>query len=111
MNAFLAWSGSTVKVPRLLKNDPAFNADYFQLLDLTSVAEIRMDVKTVMELAEIILFSANSRRAFIADDTFHYAVARLFAAFHKHCGEDHIRVFSTADEASQWLEVDLREAA
>jgi len=70
-----------------------------------------MDVKTVSELAELALFSAKSCRALIADDPFHYRVARLFAAFHKHCGEDQIRVFSTSDEALLWFEVELREAA
>jgi hypothetical protein len=66
---------------------------------------MQMDAKTVMELSDIVLFSAKSRRAFIADNPFHYGMARMFAAFHKLSGEDQIQVFTTRDEALQWLNV------
>ena len=64
-----------------------------------------MDAKTVMELSDLVLFSAKSRRAFIADNPFHYGMTRMFAAFHKLSGEDQIAVFTTRDEALQWLNV------
>lgn len=86
-----------------LQRDPAFNPDFYQLLDLTGVEYLQMDAKTVMELSELVLFSAKSRRAFIADDPFHYGLASMFAAFHRLSGEDQVRVFSTHDEALEWL--------
>jgi hypothetical protein len=88
-----------------LQKDPAFNPDFYQLLDLTLVVYLQMDAKTVMELAELVLFSAKSRRAFIADNPFHSGMARMFAAFHKLSGEDQVRVFTTRDEALAWLNV------
>jgi hypothetical protein len=90
---------------RQLQNDPAFDPDFSQLADLTLVVHLQMDARTVMELSDIVLFSAESRRAFIADNPFHYGMARMFAAFHKLSGEDQIRVFTTRDAALQWLNV------
>jgi hypothetical protein len=90
---------------RKLQNDPAFDPDFSQLADFTLVVLMQMDAKTVMELSDIVLFSAKSRRAFIADNPFHYGMARMFAAFHKLSGEDQIQVFTTRDEALQWLNV------
>ena len=90
---------------RQLQNDPAFDPDFSQLADFTLVVYLKMDAKTVMELSDVVVFSAKSRRAFIADNPFHYGMARMFAAFHKLSGEDQIRVFTTRDEALQWLEV------
>ena len=90
---------------RKLQNDPAFDPDFLQLSDFTLVVYLKMDAKTVMELSDIVVFSAKSRRAFIADNPFHYGMARMFAAFHKLSGEDQIGVFTTRDEALQWLNV------
>ena len=90
---------------RKLQTDPAFDPNFFQLLDLTLVVYMQMDAKTVMELSDLVLFSAKSRRAFIADNPFHYGMARMFAAFHKLSGEDQVGVFTTHDEALQWLNV------
>lgn len=86
-----------------LRNDPSFNPDYFQLLDFTEVVFLQMDAKTVMELSDLVLFSAKSRRAFIADNPFHYGMARMYAAFHKLSGEDQIAVFTTREGALRWL--------
>jgi hypothetical protein len=88
-----------------LQKDSAFNPDFNQLLDFSLVVYLQMDAKTVMELSDLVLFSAKSRRAFIADNPFHYGMARMFAAFHKLSGEDQIAVFTTRDEALQWLNV------
>ena len=90
---------------RKLQNDPAFDPDFSQLADFTLVVLMQMDSKTVMELSDLVVFSAKSRRAFIADNPFHYGMARMFAAFHKLNGEDQIQVFTTRDEALRWLNV------
>ena len=88
---------------RQLQNDPAFDPDFSQLADFTLVVLLQMDAKTVMELSDIVLFSAKSRRAFIADNPFHYGMARMYAAFHKLSGEDQIAVFTTREGALRWL--------
>ena len=90
---------------RKLQTDSAFDPDFFQLLDFTLVVYLKMDARTVMELSDLVVFSAKSRRAFIADNPFHYGMARMFAAFHKLSGEDQVGVFTTHDEALQWLNV------
>jgi hypothetical protein len=88
---------------RKLQNDPAFDPDFFQLLDFTLVVYLKMDAKTVMELSQAESFSRKSRRAFIANTPFHYGMARMFAVLHKLSGEDQIGVFTNHDEALQWL--------
>jgi hypothetical protein len=90
---------------RQLQNDPAFDPDFSQLLDFTLVVHLQMDARTVMELSDLVLFSAESRRAFIADNPFQFGMARMFAAFHRLSGEDQIGVFTTRDNALQWLNV------
>ena len=88
---------------RRLQKDPAFDPDFSQLVDFTLVVYLKMDAKTVMELSDVVVFSAKSRRAFLADNPFHYGMARMFAVFHTLSGGDQIRVFTTRDEALQWL--------
>jgi hypothetical protein len=95
---------------RSLQKDPAFNPDFSQLLDFTLVVDLRMDAKTVIELSDLVLFSEKSRRAFIADNPFHYGMARMFAAFHKLSGEDQIGVFTARDEALQWLNITTKRS-
>ena len=51
---------------RKLSNDPRFERDFFQFVDLADVAEIQIDRATVAELARFDLFSARSRRPVFA---------------------------------------------
>jgi hypothetical protein len=75
---------------RKLLNDPAFERDFFQFLDLADVTEIQMNSMTVTELARFNLFSAKSRRAFFAPNSLAYGMSRMFMAFREFHGEEHI---------------------
>lgn len=49
-----------------LLNDPDFDPSYSQIADFTQVTEIDLSVQDIHELAQKSIFSARSRRAFIA---------------------------------------------
>jgi len=92
---------------RKLSNDPRFERDFFQFVDLADVAEIQIDRATVAELARFDLFSARSRRAVFAPNTLAFGISRMFIAFREaHGGKEEIQVFNDRQEALQWLGVE-----
>jgi hypothetical protein len=69
-----------------------------QFLDLADVMEIQIDRITVAELARFDLFSAKSRRAFLAPNPLAYGMSRMFMAFREANGEEQMRVFTDRHE-------------
>jgi hypothetical protein len=90
---------------RKLQNDPRFERDFSQFLDLADVMEIQIDRINVAELARFDLFSAKSRRAFLAPNPLAYGMSRMFMAFREANGEEQMRVFTDRHEALRWLDV------
>jgi hypothetical protein len=91
---------------RQLRSDPSFNPEFFQFLDFTRATRIDIDLPTVIELADIDLFSGKSRRAFFAGpNLLAYGMCRMFIAFRKASGEEQTRAFTDRDAALQWLGV------
>jgi hypothetical protein len=92
---------------RQLRNDTAFNPDFFQFVDCTRVTEIDIDLATVTGLADTEIFSGKSRRAFLAgSNLLAYGGSQMFIAFRGAVGEDQMRAFTDRDEAWQWLNLD-----
>ncbi len=105
-----AWDKVTgaeaVEHQRKLLNDPGFEPDFFQLLDLGDVTDIQIDRVTVEQLARPKIFSAQSRRACFAPTPLAYGMARMIIAFREaYGGEEQIQVFKDRDEALLWLGV------
>jgi hypothetical protein len=103
-----AWNKITgteaVEHQRKLLDDRSFARDFFQLVDASRVTEIQIDRVTVAQLARLDLFSAKSRRAFLAPSPLAYGVARMFMAFREaHGGEEQMQVFKERDAALHWL--------
>jgi hypothetical protein len=103
-----AWGAVTgaeaLEHQRKLLNDPAFERDFFQFLDLADVTEIHIDRTTVAELARIDVFSSKSRRAFFAPCLLAFGMSRMFIAFREgSSGQEQMNVFSDREEALQWL--------
>jgi hypothetical protein len=87
-----------------LLNDPAFERDFFQFIDVADVTEIHIDRATVAHLARIDVFSAKSRRAFFAPSLLAFGMSRMFIAFREGSGgREQMKVFSDRKEALQWL--------
>jgi hypothetical protein len=90
---------------RKLLNDPRFERDFLQFLDLADVMELQMDRPTAAELARFDLFAATSRRAFLAPNPLAQGMSRMFIAFREASSEEQMRVFTDRHEALQWLGV------
>jgi hypothetical protein len=95
-----------------LTNDPQFSRDFFQLIDLTQVKEIRIDFLTMATLADDDLFSPRSRRAFIAPHPLAFGMANMFIKLRRPVGNvenrevyeaEEMEIFNSKDEALQWL--------
>ncbi len=98
--------GEVADHQRKLLHDPAFERDFFQFLDFAAITEMQVDRVTVAELARFDLFSAKSRRAFLATDPLAYGISRMFIALREaHGGEEQIEVFKDRNKALQWLDV------
>jgi hypothetical protein len=103
-----AWGAVTgaeaLEHQRKLLNDPAFERDFFQFIDVADVTEIHIDRATVAQLARIDVFSAKSRRAFFAPSLLAFGMSRMFIAFRQESGgQEQMSVFSDRKEALQWL--------
>jgi hypothetical protein len=99
---------------RQLEIDPGFNCDYFQLVDLTRVTEVRIDLATMWDLAEVSLFSSKSRRAFVAPNPLAFGMSHMFISARSLFGNveqgrlvdaEQMRIFNDRDEALHWLGV------
>jgi len=89
-----------------LLNDPAFERDFFQFLDLGDVTAIEIDRVSVAHLARFDLFSAKSYRAFFAPNALAYGMSRMFIAFREaNGGQERMQVFSDRHGALLWLGV------
>jgi len=96
--------GEVIDHQRKLLNDPGFERDFSQFLDLADVTEMQINRVTVAELARFDLFSAKSRRAFFAPDPLTYGMSRMFIALRDaHGGKEQIEVFKDRDKALVWL--------
>lgn len=97
---------------RQLRDDPRFNRDFFQLVDLTGVKEIRMDFLTMAKLADEHLFSPRSRRAFVAPHPLAFGMAHMFIRLRRPVGNvekgqifeaEEMEIFKDRNEALRWL--------
>jgi hypothetical protein len=85
-----------------LRNDPAFDPGYRQLIDLTGITEIRVSSKTVNLTAMDQYFTPGTRRAFIASSDATFGMARMFALQAEGSGQT-IEVFRDRKKAEEWL--------
>jgi len=90
-----------------LLNDPDFNPNFHQLIDLTALTGLGMSTEETRVLASRQVFAPSSRRAFIATNPAVFGMARLYEAWH-HGAREHaqVGVFSDRDAALQWLGLD-----
>jgi hypothetical protein len=87
-----------------LLNDPDFDPKFNQLIDLTALTGLGMSTEETKALASRAVFSASSRRAFVATNPAVFGMCRLYEASH-HGWDEHaqVRVFSDRDAALKWL--------
>ena len=91
-----------------LRADPAFDAEYSQLVDLRAVTEVEATPEEIAFLARDPLFAAGARRAIVAASPAVFGLARMFGTYAE-SAEQNVHVFADMDKACAWLDLDHRE--
>jgi len=87
-----------------LLNDPDFDPEFNQLVDLTALTGLGMSVEETKQIASGTGFSASSRRAFVAPDPAVFGMSRLFGAYSEMSKTgSRIQVFPDLSSALKWL--------
>ena len=88
-----------------LASDPAFNAEFNQLIDATAVTSWDVSVEDTKLIARQTFFSPTSRRAFVATNPAIFGMGRLMAAHHEMAtrNEEQVCVFYELEQALRWL--------
>jgi hypothetical protein len=87
-----------------LLNDPDFNAEFDQLIDLTAVTSLDISIDEAKIIARRRLFSSTSRRAFVATSPTVFGMGRLMEAYHEMSNAaSRVRVFYDLPSALKWL--------
>jgi hypothetical protein len=89
-----------------LAKDPLFHPSFSQVLDFTEVTTVGITSEQVATLAEVRVFSPQSKRAFVAPGPLKYGMARMYEALRAPRGDHHIRVFTDYGEAIEWLDLE-----
>ena len=87
--------------------DPDFNADFDEFVDLRAVTGFELSGDQVRMLAGYKLFSPKSRRAFLAKDPHVFGVGRMWEAYTEFSHDTtQVRVFYELAPALAWLELE-----
>jgi hypothetical protein len=86
-----------------LLQDPDFDPNYSQLLDLTGATQLDFKGNHVRFLADMSPHSLGSRRAIVAGSELEFGFARMFEIVRTLRGDQHIRVFRNRASALAWL--------
>ena len=86
-----------------LSKDPDFDPSFSQIVDFTQVRRIELSADEIRSLAQRTIFSATSRRAFIAPDEVAFGIGRMFQILRGLEGEKGIRIFRSLEEALDWV--------
>jgi hypothetical protein len=90
-----------------LLNDPDFDSEFNQLVDLSALTGPGMSIEETKLLATRSGFAPTSRRAFVAPDPAVFGMSRLFEAYNEMSkARSQIRVFSDLPAALKWLGVE-----
>jgi hypothetical protein len=87
-----------------LGDDPQFQPDFRQLVDLRAQTEILYDSEMVRDTSRKHVFSPGTRRALVASTDAVFGMARMFALQSETAGQT-IQVFRDMREAEGWLDL------
>src|SRR5579863_4256678 len=89
------------------KTDPEFNPEFNQLVDLRAVTGFDMTSEQARTLARRMIFSATSKRAFVAASPAVFGVGRMWEIFTELTyNPSQIRVFYDLPSALKWLNLE-----
>ena len=89
------------------KTDPSFNPEFNQIVDLRAVTGFDMTSEHARLLARRMIFSATSKRAFVAASPAVFGVGRMWEIFTEMSDNpSQIRVFYDLSSALKWLNLE-----
>ncbi|HUA62891.1 MAG TPA: hypothetical protein VML19_29315 [Verrucomicrobiae bacterium] len=86
-----------------LEADPAFDANFDQIIDFTAAADVHLTTEQVMTLGRRCIFSQRSRRALAATKPAVFGWGRAWKAYHENKFPNEVEVFYSFDAAMEWL--------
>lgn len=86
-----------------LLSDRDFDPSFSQFVDATGLGRAEISPEQVRSLGEQSPFSANSRRALVAESDLGFALLRVYEIVRGLRGDRHVRVFRTRAAAMDWL--------
>ena len=90
-----------------IRSDTRLTPDFLDLVDLTRLTSVDVDINVMNELAARRSF-AQSRRAFVVgSNKLAFGMARMFIALRRVTGDEQMQIFTDRKEALQWLGVAL----
>jgi len=90
-----------------LLNDPEFNPEFNQLLDLSAVTDMDISIDEAKTAASRRMFSPGSRRAVLATRPAIYGMGRLLGAHHELSeSASQVGTFYDLPSALEWLGLD-----
>jgi hypothetical protein len=88
----------------LLLADPAFDPQFNQLIDATTMTWFDVSAEEARQIAEQRMFSPVSRRAFLASKPSIFGIGRLMQVYQER--HTPVHVFSDRQSALTWLGID-----
>jgi hypothetical protein len=88
-----------------LRNDPQFQPDFRQLVDMSELTEIRVGSGLIRNASRNQFFSPGVRRAVVANSEAAFGMARMYAIASEEAGQT-IQVFRDMSAAKAWLDID-----
>jgi hypothetical protein len=88
---------------REIVKNPDFDPSFSQLVDSTGITRSEISPEHMRSVAEQSPFSANSRRALVAESDLGYALLRVYEIVRGLRGDRQVRVFRTCAAALEWL--------
>ena len=87
-----------------VKNDPEFDPNFNQIVDLRTAITVDLTVDEARMLASRTIFSSSARRAFIVTSPAVFGMGRMWEAYTEMArGKSQIRLFSNLASALDWL--------
>ena len=88
-----------------LRNDPQFQPDFRQLVDMSELTEIRVGSGLIRNASRNQFFAPGVRRAVVANSEAAFGMARMYAIASEEAGQT-IQVFRDLSAAKAWLDID-----
>lgn len=88
----------------LLLSDPAFDAKFDQLIDVTTATSFDLSVNEAKAIARRPIVYPTSRRAFVASQPAIYGMGRLMEVYHEQLAQ--VQIFEDRASALKWLGIE-----